>query len=127
MKMSLKHLFGMALVLTLTATLPTLSSVAAEITCLSFVGPYATQLDSADLTDLAKRYPSGRRPSPNTCQRVLIKGKIVLGDAAKFAQIVHISHPFLHSVLLWSSGGSVEEAMRIGRLIRNGLIETTAP
>jgi hypothetical protein len=59
--------------------------------------------------------------------RGIIKGTIVSGDGAKFAQIVRKNHPFLDHVLLWSSGGTVEEALKIGRLIRNGLITTEAP
>lgn len=57
----------------------------------------------------------------------LIKGTIVAGDSVTFAQLVQKSHPFLGTVYLWSSGGSVEEAMKIGRLIRKGLIATSAP
>src|SRR6478672_7421148 len=103
--MSLKQFYRIGFVLVLTVMLPTPSSTAAEIICLDAYGPGATKIDPARL---AEAYPSGRRPIPDTCRKVLIKGTIASGDAAKFAQIVQKSHPFLDRVLLWSSGGSVE-------------------
>jgi len=56
-----------------------------------------------------------------------LKGTILPGDGERFAKMLRQSHPFLNSVKLSSPGGSVEDAMKIGRLIRKGLIETDAP
>jgi hypothetical protein len=74
----------------------------------------------------AKAYPSGRRPN-RECGDILIAGPIVSGDAVKFADFVRRNRPFLHRVTLWSSGGSVEEAIRIGHIIRKNLLSTRAP
>jgi hypothetical protein len=68
----------------------------------------------------------GRQPD-QTCRTLLIKGEITQGDSAKFTQTIKVHHPFLDEVDLWSSGGSVEEAIKIGRLIRANLIKTEAP
>jgi hypothetical protein len=35
-----------------------------------------------------------------------------LGDAKKFAELLSRNHPFVDRVLLWSPGGSVEEALK---------------
>jgi hypothetical protein len=72
-------------------------------------------------------FPSGRIPSPATCLEMMIRGKLVAGDATKVALMIRNHHPFLERVLLWSSGGSVEEALKIGKYIRRELIETQAP
>jgi hypothetical protein len=95
------------------------SSDAAEISCL--------QRDAGASIPWSELAPSGRVPRSDTCRRALIKGKIEPGDATRFAQLLRSNHPFLHDVTLWSPGGSVEEALKIGRLIRKGLIVTYAP
>lgn len=102
-----------------------LPSSTAEITCVGArpAGGYSAEQRARIL----EAYPSGRVPNADTCLEALIKGPITSGDSAKFAQLLRKSHPFLDSVLLWSSGGSVEEAIKIGRLIRKGLLETAAP
>jgi hypothetical protein len=92
-------------------------SSAAEITCYQNPPP-TPAIPWAELT------PSGRTPGPDACYIILIKGTINTGDSAKFAQLLSKSHPFAHRVMLWSSGGLVEEAMKVGRLIRKGLLET---
>jgi hypothetical protein len=71
--------------------------------------------------------PSGRTPSSEVCQKAMIKGRIESGDGPKFAEFARNNHPFLVDVMLWSPGGSVEEALKIGRLIRKALITTIAP
>ena len=116
----LKSFYRMGVVFALTVMHPTFSA-GAEITCVEF---YSGQNDPARLAQL---YPSGRKPGPDTCRTMLIKGAITSDDPTKFAQLVQKNHPFLDSVMLWSSGGSVEGAMKIGRLIRKGLIRTQAP
>jgi hypothetical protein len=97
--------------------LPSDHSLAVEITCLSTY----TEADTARITNIIQ---SGRRPKPSTCRAALLNGPIVPGDALKFAQFLRRHHPFLNEVILTSSGGSVDDAMKIGRLIRKGLIET---
>jgi hypothetical protein len=79
--------------------------------------------DALDPARVAQHYPSGRLPSPDSCRNVVLKGTILPGDGERFTKILRRSHPFLNSVKLWSSGGSVEDAMKIGRLI----LETEAP
>jgi len=103
----------------------TLHSDAAEIDCRKTRGP--GEYSAERRARLLEAFPSGRLPNISTCLSVLIKRTIASGDSAKFAQLVNSSHPFLENVDLWSSGGSVEDAMQIGRLIRKGLIDTTAP
>lgn len=97
-------------------------SHAAEIRCAWTWGDALSNGDDLPWDDL----PS-RAPSPASCLEILIKGEIVTDDSAKFAQLLRSNHPFVHSVILWSSGGSVEAAMEIGRMIRKDLLETTAP
>jgi hypothetical protein len=109
--------------LALVLTLLSAESFAAEIICDAW-GPGGTRWDPARVAEF---YPSGRLPSPDSCQNILLKGTILPGDGERFAKILRQSHPFLFRVLLWSPGGSVEDAMKIGRLIRKGLIETEAP
>jgi hypothetical protein len=94
-------------------------SLAVEITCLS------TYVD-ADTARIAEIFQSGRRPKPSTCRTVLLNGPIIPGDAAKFGKFLRLHHPFLDEVILTSSGGSVDDAMKIGRLIRKDLIKTKA-
>jgi hypothetical protein len=72
-------------------------------------------------------WPSGRRPNPTTCVGILIKGKIETGDAAKFLELLGPNYPFVKKVFLWSPGGYVAEAMRIGRIIRKNMLTTWAP
>lgn len=58
---------------------------------------------------------------------ILVSGQIVKGDYEKFAGIVASNHPFVREVYLWSPGGLVEDGLKIGRLVRKGLLETKAP
>jgi hypothetical protein len=99
--------------------LPSDQSLAVEITCISTY----TDVDTARITEI---FQSGRRPKPSTCRAALLNGPIVPGDALKFAQFLRRHHPFLDEVTLTSSGGSVDDAMKIGRAIRKGLIKTKA-
>jgi hypothetical protein len=101
-------------------------STAAEITCISAWGNRVTE-DNNYKPHFEDRFPSGRRPKPTTCQEILIKGEIASGDSSKFARIVRDNHPFLDQVTLWSSGGLVEEALKIGQLIRKAMLKTYSP
>jgi hypothetical protein len=77
--------------------------------------------------ELKLRVKSGRLPASSICREVLIKGEIVSGDGAKFAEFLNANNPFLETVDLWSSGGLVEEGIKIGRLVRKGMLTTVAP
>jgi hypothetical protein len=58
---------------------------------------------------------------------VLIRGNIEEGDYLKFVYFLRQNHPFVDAVVLVSSGGLVEEALKIGRLVRQYLLNTFAP
>jgi len=103
-------------------------SNAAEVVCLDkFDSDYQMPTEPDRRAKVLELFPSGRLPEKHTCRIALIKGPIVLGDQAKLYDLVRQNHPFLDRVLLWSSGGLVEEALNMGRLIRKGLIKTEAP
>jgi hypothetical protein len=76
---------------------------------------------------LLEVFPSGRRPTKQSCKAILIQGPIEPGDAQKFMVLLRQHHPFVDLVTIASSGGSVEEAIKIGRLIRRFLLITQAP
>lgn len=57
----------------------------------------------------------------------MIRGTIVQGDAERFRSVVKQSDSFFTTVILRSNGGSVEEAIKIGRDIRKLLLETEGP
>jgi hypothetical protein len=42
-------------------------------------------------------------------------------------KVLSVHHLFVRTVLLWSPGGSVVEAMKIGRMVRKNMLETWAP
>jgi hypothetical protein len=120
--------FCRAELLTIMATLTILpvfdrASTAAEIGCTR---TWESQVHAFD-NDYLDYFPSGRRPSPDTCDEVLIKGEISLGDSKKFADFIGLHQPFVERVLLWSAGGSISEALSIGRLVRKAMLETKAP
>src|SRR5208283_62663 len=56
---------------------------------------------------------------------IKIEGEIEPGDALKFLKMYEYFGP--QAVFLRSRGGNVEEAMKIGRLIRRFRLETNAP
>ena len=51
------------------------------------------------------------------CVDALLRGAIVVGDYEKIRQAIHDSWPYLTEVDLDSPGGSVLEALKIGRLL----------
>jgi len=94
----------------------------AEITCIdSFKDYRISDKQRSEFMELYGRLPNGE------CVQALIRGPINVGDSAKFAKLLRANHPFIYDVLLSSPGGSVEEAMKIGRLIRKELLSTQAP
>jgi len=96
---------------------------AAEVSCDLFYGTMPpTPVDVAQ-----KIWPSGRRPSQNTCKVGFIRGKIVKGDYKKIAAFYRAHHPFLSAFRLQSAGGNVGEAIKIGKMFRKYLITAGAP
>ena len=95
---------------------------AAEIGCSSFYGETHVSEENAQ-----KLWPSGARPTANTCKIGFILGDIVKGDYEKFLSLYRKNHPFLEQASLDSSGGDVDEAIKIGRLFRKYLITAASP
>jgi len=96
-------------------------SRAAEITCAGQSGNFTQEQ--------AKKYwPSGRMPVANvTCAHGYLTGEISKGDYEKVEALLRTNEPFLFNFILNSPGGDVDEALKIGRLLRKYLIATTAP
>src|SRR6266550_4814767 len=94
---------------------------AAEISCVKYWnGPSTTP-------EFVKAFPSGRKPTSSTCHLMLLDGRIEPGDAQKFSTFLKAHHPFVSDLYLSSPGGSVADAIAIGRLTRAALIQTQAP
>jgi hypothetical protein len=100
---------------------------AAEVICADTYADANFKVAGAAGGVFEKHFPSGRRPNASTCEAILIRGDIEAGDGAKFLKLMQINHPFVSSVYLASSGGSVEEAIKIGKLIRRDMLDTIAP
>jgi hypothetical protein len=60
------------------------------------------------------------------CKVAVFSGEIVSGDFERFKDFVVKNSPVLESVLLTSRGGSVREALAIGRLTRKYLLRTSS-
>jgi hypothetical protein len=100
-------------------------TLAAEINCLATWSQlYPNARPEVVLKPL---FPSGRYPQSSTCRRILLRGKIEIGDSQKFATFLNAHHPFVDKLYLWSPGGNVNEAILIGRLVRAALLATHAP
>ena len=121
---SVLKLVAMVMVAAASAVLCAHCAIAAEVSCVTTWG--GGILDYTGEADL-NHFPSGRRPSGTTCREALLKGEIVSGDFNKVFSVVRANHPFLDRLLLWSPGGSVEEAMKIGRFVRKAMLITQAP
>jgi hypothetical protein len=98
---------------------------AAEISCVSTWGQIGDFRQ--DQTKWEEYYPSGRRPLPSSCTEALLRGEIAVGDFERFRSLLQANQPFLARLMLWSPGGSVDEAMKIGRLVRKSMLVTEAP
>lgn len=61
------------------------------------------------------------------CSSLWISGEIAPGDADAFAFAVRQAGRYLKNVLLSSPGGSPQEAMKIGALVRKHKLSTQAP
>jgi hypothetical protein len=110
----------------------------AEVSCLDYGDPsqsYAAQARSEKNTDKAPS--SNAKPNKNPfdqfddipvpCVEGLLRGQIVGGDYENVVRLFRDSHPVLRKFSLISPGGSVEEAIRIGRLFRKYAITARAP
>jgi hypothetical protein len=58
---------------------------------------------------------------------ILIRGEIQKGDYATFRNILATKEPSIYAVSLISRGGDMEEAMKIGGLLRQRMLKTYAP
>lgn len=74
-----------------------------------------------------KIWPSGARPTKDSCQIGALRGEITKGDYSRVLDFYRLHHPFLRKFLLDSPGGNVREAIKIGRLFRKYLIGAEAP
>jgi hypothetical protein len=101
------------------------SARAAEVRCEP--GTYGHFSLAQDSGSYIRRWPSGVRPTQNTCVDGLIYGPIEQGDYEKVRAFYRQNHPFLSAFTLASPGGSVLEAFKIGQLFRKYLITVFAP
>jgi hypothetical protein len=62
-----------------------------------------------------------------TCTTGFLSGQIFKGDYEKVAALLEANRPFLNVFALDSPGGDVDDALKIGRLLRKHLVETWAP
>ena len=94
---------------------------AATVSCGSYFGTFTAE-------QAKPRWPSGRAPVKNvTCSTGYLTGEISRGDYKNVLAFLTANEPFFGTLTLNSSGGDVEEALKIGRLLRKHLIETWAP
>jgi hypothetical protein len=108
---------------------------AAEVSCLEHsAGSAHAQLQSSAASasnNTAKANPFDQFDQNDwedvPCVEGLLRGAIVAGDYQKIVNLFRVGHPLLRRFSLISPGGSVEEAIRIGRLFRKYVITATAP
>jgi hypothetical protein len=86
----------------------------ASLVCMFF----SANVISADITATVNHYG---------VKQIVIEGGIIKGDYEKFMEAVLKSGYDTKGVLIASSGGSVDEAMKIGRLIRALKFSTNGP
>jgi hypothetical protein len=67
------------------------------------------------------------RPDHPVCQNAKLTGEIGAGDARAVEAMVQTDLPFVQNLALNSNGGSVDEAIRIGRVARRYFLRTCAP
>ena len=97
------------------------SARAAEIECeFAFYG-------GANYGDEAARKRFGFVPVEGLCISGYLHGNIAKGDFDKVLAFFRQNYPMLAYVILWSPGGDVDEAIKIGRLLRKYLVSTRAP
>lgn len=97
----------------------------ATLTCVRTV-----QFDDGQLSDpfLKRLRDQGwARSDHPICEAAMLSGEIKTGDARAVEAMVQINLPFLGYLSLNSNGGSVDEAMQIGRVARRYYLKTVAP
>lgn len=77
--------------------------------------------------DRAQTWWLGQRPTTSSCRIGFISGEITKGDYDKVVAFYRMHHPFLVTFMLHSPGGSVDEAIKIGRLFRKYSLTAMAP
>jgi len=96
-------------------------SEAAKISCVGHSGVFTREQAKIN-------WPLGRMPVANvTCTTGFLNGQIFKGDYEKVATLLEANRPFLNIFALDSPGGDVDDALKIGRLLRKHLVETWAP
>jgi hypothetical protein len=102
------------LALVATFTLVARVAFAAEVLCIQQWGDQGVPPISAEVA--SKAWPSGFRPSANSCKVALIRGAIERGDYQRYKAFYSHQHRALEILYLVSQGGNAEEAMKIGHL-----------
>jgi hypothetical protein len=102
--------------------------LAAQLECLLVIGKDPAtheKFDSKTAPNLPAPPPGFGPVTPLKCAYSLLRGKIIAGDYEKVRQALRDSWPHLTEINLDSPGGSVLEALKIGRLLRKYLITAT--
>jgi len=110
-------------VLLLSLQILSTSARAAEVRCTSGRQYNLKQNDEWFI----RRWPSGVRPTRNTCAEGFIYGEIAKGDYDKVVDLYRENHPFIYGFSIASPGGDVAEAMKIGRLFKRYLLNVSSP
>ncbi len=76
---------------------------------------------------LAKFWPSGYRPTLESCYVGLLAGNIEKGDYERFRAFLREHYQSMWAVHLVSRGGDVGEAIKIGQLLRKYILHAAAP
>lgn len=126
-----RSFFGRALVVVF-LMLSTGVGIAAGIGCDLFYTEHPERFSFMKWEPSAERdralWPSGRRPAMDaSCRYGFPDGEIVKGDYEKVLAFYRQHHPFLDTLTLRSSGGDVDTAIKIGRLLRKYLVTAKAP
>src|SRR5258706_2743716 len=87
---------------------------------------FAKHAEAAEITCVYHHKP-GTIGITGDCLAALLSARIVKGDYEKVAAMYAREHPHLLYLFLQSPGGDVEEAIKIGRLVRKYLITAAAP
>lgn len=97
------------------------SALSADVTCLN------TWLQRwqkyADAPDIIAKNPH----LTNTCAEILVKGPLLLGDAQKLETLLEENAGVVSSVYLQSPGGAIGEGLKMGRIIRDNMLDVFAP
>jgi hypothetical protein len=116
-------LLGLLLAIALMSILGGTPAQTAQVSCLQY-SEHAGSLTPEQEAALA---PFGSGWESVACVEGLLHGPIAAGDFEKVVSLLRASHPWLVGFSLISPGGSVDEAMRIGRLFRQYTIKAYAP